>query len=220
MSHPFFDAVTFPWHHPLAKEFHKALSQAIQEPKRIEMLCQACSQDMLLNLGTAPDILWKEALERLTTARELRKLCENLLKDASVTSIHKTVRDIVNVQAQEASAGLSKPVGFDKIEVARIAPDDNSEYRFEVALSFAGDNKRDKVRQIAALLRNALGDGKVFFDEWFEAEIAGLDAVDYLQKRLRQAIATCGHMRVRPLQRKALDTGRMAGNSGFRTWAT
>ena len=194
MSHPFFDAVTFPWHHPLAKEFHKALSQAIKEPKRIELLCQACSQDMLLNLGTAPDILWKEALERLTTARELGKLCENLLKDASVTSIHKTVSDIVNVQAREANAALSKLVGFDVVEVSRKAPDDNSEYRFEVALSFAGDNKRDKVRQIAELLRNALGDGKVFFDEWFEAEIAGLDAVDYLQNvygKQSQLVVTC-----------------------------
>jgi hypothetical protein len=53
--------------------------------------------------------------------------------------------------------------------------------RFDVALSFAGDNKRDKIRNIAQILRQRLGDGKVFFDEWFEHELAGADAQIYLQ---------------------------------------
>ena len=57
-----------------------------------------------------------------------------------------------------------------------------SDYRFEVAISFAGDNKRDKVREVAKLLREKLGDGKVFFDEWFEAKLAGNDAQIVLQK--------------------------------------
>ena len=71
---------------------------------------------------------------------------------------------------------------------------DESPYRFEVALSFAGDNKRDKVRQIASTLRNKLGDGKVFFDEWFEAELAGHDAVAYLHNvygKQAQLVVTC-----------------------------
>lgn len=55
-------------------------------------------------------------------------------------------------------------------------------FRFEVALSFAGDNKRDRVRRLATLLRNQLGEDKVFFDEWFEAEIAGTDADQVLQR--------------------------------------
>lgn len=57
----------------------------------------------------------------------------------------------------------------------------NQKYRFEVALSFAGDNKRDLVRRVAENLRDALGSGKVFFDEWFEAELAGPDAQIVLQ---------------------------------------
>lgn len=56
------------------------------------------------------------------------------------------------------------------------------DYRFEVALSFAGDNKRDKVRAVARILSAELGPGCVFFDEWFEAEIAGNDAQVLLQK--------------------------------------
>ena len=54
--------------------------------------------------------------------------------------------------------------------------------RFEVALSFAGDHKRDKIRATAKILEQELGEGKVFFDEWFEAEIAGVDAQIVLQR--------------------------------------
>jgi hypothetical protein len=74
----------------------------------------------------------------------------------------------------------------------------NSEsYRFEVAFSFAGDDKRPKVREIAESLRSELGDGKVFFDEWFEAELAGHDANLVLQSIYRHqsrlvVICVCG----------------------------
>ena len=55
------------------------------------------------------------------------------------------------------------------------------EYRFDIALSFAGDGKRNTVRLVAEILRNSLGVGRVFFDEWFEAEIVGMDAQIVLQ---------------------------------------
>lgn len=67
-------------------------------------------------------------------------------------------------------------------------------YRFLVAISFAGDNKRNKVREVAEILRHRLGDGKVFFDEFFEAEIAGHDADNYLQEiylRNTLLVVTC-----------------------------
>ncbi len=55
------------------------------------------------------------------------------------------------------------------------------EYRFDVAISFAGDNKRRKVRKVAKILRKRLGKKRVFFDEFFQAEIAGTNADTYLQ---------------------------------------
>ncbi|MEQ9503165.1 MAG: hypothetical protein RIT81_40235 [Deltaproteobacteria bacterium] len=54
--------------------------------------------------------------------------------------------------------------------------------RFKVAFSFAGDNKRERVRQIAELVRDRLGNELVFFDEWFEHETLGLDAQVVLQR--------------------------------------
>jgi TIR domain len=58
----------------------------------------------------------------------------------------------------------------------------NADYRFEVAISFASDNKQEVVRAVAELLRTKIGDGKVFFYEWFESELAGHDANVVLQE--------------------------------------
>ena len=53
--------------------------------------------------------------------------------------------------------------------------------RFKVALSFAGDNKRDKIREIVNKLTATLGADDVFFDEDYEHEFAGLNAYRYFQ---------------------------------------
>ncbi|MCP5515782.1 MAG: TIR domain-containing protein [Verrucomicrobiales bacterium] len=53
--------------------------------------------------------------------------------------------------------------------------------RFLVAFSFAGE-QRDLVRSIAAAVEQRLGRGTVFFDEWFEAWLAGPDADIRLQR--------------------------------------
>ena len=69
-----------------------------------------------------------------------------------------------------------------------------SDYRFSVAISFAGDNKRSVVRNVATILKDALGDGRVFFDEWFEAELAGPDAQIVLQNIYQKSsflVVTC-----------------------------
>ncbi len=68
------------------------------------------------------------------------------------------------------------------------------EFTFEVAISFAGDNKRDKVREMATQLKGKLGDDKVFFDEDFEHEFAGMDADVYFQQvygRKTRLVVTC-----------------------------
>jgi tetratricopeptide (TPR) repeat protein len=56
-----------------------------------------------------------------------------------------------------------------------------TDFRFQVAFSFAGDGKRDVVRAVAELVRSSVGAGRVFFDEWFEEELAGHDAQIVLQ---------------------------------------
>ena len=54
-------------------------------------------------------------------------------------------------------------------------------FRFDIAFSFARPH-RDKVREIAGLVAEKLGRERVFFDEWYEAEILG-DDMDVLLQR-------------------------------------
>ena len=56
---------------------------------------------------------------------------------------------------------------------------------FLVAFSFAG-KERDFIRKIAEVTKDRLGEGKVFFDEWYEHEVAGFRADDFLQELYRK----------------------------------
>jgi len=42
---------------------------------------------------------------------------------------------------------------------------DDGDYRFEVAFSIAGEDKRDTVRKVASIVQKQVGNDKVFFDE-------------------------------------------------------
>lgn len=53
-------------------------------------------------------------------------------------------------------------------------------YRFDIAFSFAGTH-RERVRAIAEIVQGRLGQGVVFYDEWFEDELNGDDADVFLQ---------------------------------------
>ncbi len=64
---------------------------------------------------------------------------------------------------------------------------DNDDRRFKVSLSFSGEH-RDYMLNLAKCLHDRLNpreseekDGVVFYDFWFEAEINGLNAAEYLQ---------------------------------------
>jgi hypothetical protein len=62
----------------------------------------------------------------------------------------------------------------------------NSGYEFEIAFSFASEDTFARVREIAKLLSNELGPEKVFFSEWFENDIAGINS----HKRLSEIYET------------------------------
>src|SRR6185295_16639099 len=46
--------------------------------------------------------------------------------------------------------------------------------RFAVALSFPGEHRRF-VKSVASRLAEVLGENRVFYDEWYEAELVGID---------------------------------------------
>ena len=78
---------------------------------------------------------------------------EDLLADSNVAAIPLIVIEVVN--ATSSGGQVMK----DSSSTAKVNDSSNgeSDHRFDVAISFAGDNKRDKDRQIADLLRTSLG---------------------------------------------------------------
>jgi TIR domain len=119
---------------------------------------------------------------KITVLRPFILLFQNIVQ-ASAPEVHNSNRQPHPNIAQNA-----------KIANGNTPRNSKTEFRFDVAISFASDNKRDKVRRIAELLQDELGVGKVFFDEWCEAEIAGHDAPDYFQNvygRQTQLVVVC-----------------------------
>src|SRR5262245_7093913 len=76
MPHPFFD-VPFPWERDEAKTFHEKLFNAISVAGDVDLVYRQAG-------GTTPltpqrvDLMWKEAIDFLSAAQRLRKLCEIL----------------------------------------------------------------------------------------------------------------------------------------------
>src|SRR6266508_2288275 len=97
MAHPFFDASAYPWHRPEAVRFQEALTNAVPVVARIDLIYRQCGNRLpALVLNNPPDLIWKEALQNLTSQGALRKLCDVVLGMDSLKNIHKVVGEIVN----------------------------------------------------------------------------------------------------------------------------
>jgi hypothetical protein len=114
MPHPFFDVTAYPWHRPEADGLHKALYQAIPAPQAIDLRYKKCADNLtpLPLAGNPADAIWKAALENLTAAGLLRKLCQALLEDMSVQAIHGKVRDVSEAQDVTEQSFLAEEVIF------------------------------------------------------------------------------------------------------------
>lgn len=96
MSHPFFDASTFPWHHPDAVPARQALLAAYPQFDSIDTLYRRCAPVLRpLSMSDRPDKLWKDVLETLTAARALRRLCELVLEDPAAAAAHGAIQRLV-----------------------------------------------------------------------------------------------------------------------------
>jgi hypothetical protein len=75
-SHPFFDALAYPWHRPEAEEFHSALAATVPVGM-VGILFPASGGDLInLNQQQAPLYVWRDVLDQLTIIRGLKALCE------------------------------------------------------------------------------------------------------------------------------------------------
>lgn len=95
MPHPFFDALKFPIHRQDAQAFHRALYEVITTPQNIELNYRRCAEGLPpLTPGVPANAMWLEALDNLTTARALQKLCEMLLQTAALAAMHPLLRAV------------------------------------------------------------------------------------------------------------------------------
>jgi nucleoside phosphorylase len=110
MPHPFFDALSFPWHHPDAVPAQQALLAAYPQFDSIEMLYKRCAAGLPpLSMQGRPDKLWKDALEALTAARALHRLCEFVLADGAAMAAHRAIQRLVDATGSAADPPLRRP---------------------------------------------------------------------------------------------------------------
>lgn len=65
--------------------------------------------------------------------------------------------------------------------------------RFAVAVSFPGEDRKF-VRNVVDRLAEALGRDRVFYDEWYQAELLGLDGELNRQRYLDRISRLTGYM--------------------------
>ncbi len=109
MAHPFFDASAYPWHRPEAVRFYQALTDAVPNVGRIDLIYRQCGNRLpALALTNPPDLIWKEALQNLTAQGALRKLCGVVLGMDNLKTIYKAAEEIVNAQEEPPPPPLSQ----------------------------------------------------------------------------------------------------------------
>ena len=131
--HPFFESVRYPWHRAEAVELHRALFQAIADPRKIDLLYRQAGANLPpLPVTLAADLVWKDALEALATAGYMKRFCELLLNDATLGSVHRYARAVVEAERlkleasehQVGGSGFVEPIDARDAEPRQMRPAD------------------------------------------------------------------------------------------------
>ena len=103
---------------------------------------------------------------------------EYLTREISENSCNTAYLDEKSVDAlREVAINSGK---FLPTEDMNINAQKSQEYRFKVGLSFPGEN-RDKIRKVAEFLSKYYGNTSIFFDEYYEYELARPNLDQYLR---------------------------------------
>ena len=102
MPHPFFDRARYPWDRDDAFLLYRTLVDAMRDTRQIVLIYERTAQLPPLNVNQSPDLVWKEALDKLTANGALQKFVAMLVEDRSpfVSGAAKAVRDAA--EAEEA----------------------------------------------------------------------------------------------------------------------
>lgn len=112
MPHPFFDVSVYPLHRREAGALLDELAVAFTVPNAINLVYEKCGQNLpALNLQQAHPLIWKEALQNLTSRGVLRKLLDVIQPQFQNSEpMQKAIRDILNAEAAEEINFISQDV--------------------------------------------------------------------------------------------------------------
>ncbi len=94
MPHPFFDSLTYRWDRKDGRALHEALYLVVTDAGRITELFRGAGPGLRPLTHGAPDGMWREALDKLVTAKRLADLCSLILADKDLAAIHDQVRSV------------------------------------------------------------------------------------------------------------------------------
>lgn len=99
MTHPFFDAVTYPWSRPEAGALFDLLTITITNPQEIALIYQRSGGSLAsLDTNQAPGLIWTDALNLLSTGGLLSDFCAQLEAIARLKknkAFQQAIRDVV-----------------------------------------------------------------------------------------------------------------------------
>lgn len=117
MANPFFKAVKYPLDRTEGENFRRLLIKAITRPADIEDVYQRCSGELdPLNLGQPPRLIWRDALDNLSLAGLLEKLC----KIIEVGAYNPQLKNAVKAIRQVESASEARIISDDVVVLDRI----------------------------------------------------------------------------------------------------
>src|SRR5688572_8195185 len=98
MAHPFFNATKYPLHRPEAVALFDALTDAFSNSGAINTIYEKCGAGLpALFLGQAHPLIWREALQNLTSHGALQKLFDQIQPQFQHSEVmQKVIRDVVN----------------------------------------------------------------------------------------------------------------------------
>lgn len=120
MPHPFFEVTVYPMHRPEASALLDELANAFANGNAIDLIYQQCGDNLpALFLGQAHPLIWKEALQNLSSRGFLRKLLDLVQPQfGNSVQMQKVIRDVINAESAEEVTFISQEMLIlDRVEL-------------------------------------------------------------------------------------------------------
>jgi hypothetical protein len=121
MGHPIFDAPTFPWARPDAKELARLLLLVYKSGPAISLVYDSAANGLdPLNEGQPPKLVWREALENLARASSLKDFCDVVLSDTKNQQLKAAIQAVIAAQSDVDRSVLGGILVVDRLKTRQL----------------------------------------------------------------------------------------------------